>query len=115
MPSDHSTPSGTTRVNIGLRASTPLAIPARTPGVSPSPVTPTTLRGGSPARTRSSTRATAARPCSGPNGVLCHSGSRRVTHVVAAAYGAISRSSCTAVIPPPTTTTRFPAMACGPG
>ena len=61
------TPSGVIRSNTGSRSRTPRSRSRRTSGVTGSPVTPTTLPGGRPARTASSTRATAARPSSGPN------------------------------------------------
>ncbi|CAM3841391.1 hypothetical protein TSOC111612_17490 [Tsukamurella ocularis] len=72
------------------------------------PVTETTDPGGSPARTRSSTRATARRPLSGSKGVVSHCTSRRVNHTVSAT-AEISSSNCTAVIPAPTTATVFAA------
>ena len=114
VPSAHITPPAVKRSGSGWRCSTPAAIPACTSGVRISPVTLTTLRGARPARTRSSTSATAARPASASNGPSCHTGGRRVTQVVAAATGAISSRSCTADVPPPTTTTRFPANSAGP-
>ena len=74
-------------------------------------MTLTTLAGGRPRRTRSSTSATAARPTSGVKSSVRQTGSRRVTQSVSAATGAISPSSCTADAPPPTTTTRRPRNA----
>ena len=58
--------------------------------------------------------ATAVRPASSSKGPSLNSGGRRVTHVVAAATVAISMSSCTADVPPPTTNTRSPANSSGP-
>lgn len=78
-------------------------------------MTETTLIGGSPCRTRSSTSATAARPNSSVKGPSRNTGGRRVTHVVAAAYRAVSSRCWVPEAPPPTTTTRFPANSCGPG
>lgn len=89
----------------------------RTCSVIGNPVTETTLRGGSPSRTRSSTIATAARPRSSSNGPSRKAGGRRVTHTVPCATSAISIRCCTAEVPPPTTTTRLPSKAAerGPG
>ncbi len=114
-PSAQATPVGVSRSKSGSRSSTPLSRPRRTASVIGSPVTLTTLRGGSPCRTRCSTSATAARPCSSPNGPSRNTGGLRVTHVVASATEAISRSCCTAEVPPPTTTTRAPRKPSGPG
>jgi hypothetical protein len=100
------------RANIGRRSRTPASRAARSAGVSGSPVTDTIEPGGSPARTRSSTRATAARPCSAVNSRADQTGSRRVTQVVLVT-AATSISSWTAEMPPPTTTTCRPAKSSG--
>ncbi len=91
-PSSQTTPVGVRRSKSGSRSSTPLSRACRIASVIGSPVTLTTLRGGSPCLTRSSTRATAARPRASPNGPSRNTGGRRVTQVVAAATGAISIS-----------------------
>lgn len=113
-PSSQATPRAVIRSNTGRRSSTPRSRAARTASVAYSPVTPTTLCGGSPRRTRSSTRATAARPSSASKASSRKTGGRRVTQVVAAATSAISISNWTAEVPPPTTTTRAPANSSGP-
>ena len=76
-PSSHSTPSGVIRSNIGRRSSTPAARAPRRPASTASPVTLTTLSRRQPGRTRSSTRATAARPFSlnGPSRNTADAGS----------------------------------------
>ena len=75
------------------------------PGLRGMPVTETTEPGISPCRTRSSTRATAARPSSGVKSVSRNSGARRVTQIVSATCDTSSRI-CRAEIPAPTITTR---------
>ena len=107
VPSAQVTPSGVIRSNIGRRSSTPLVWASRTARVRVRPVTLTTLAGGRPARTALSTSATAARPRSGLNMSSLKIGGLRVTQVVLAATLATSISSCTADVPPPTTTTRL--------
>ena len=82
----------------------PLAAASRSVGVQIRPVTLTTDSGVRPARTRSSTMATAALPSSGPNSPSRQIGSRRVTQVLVVTFE-ISARCCTAEIPPPTTTT----------
>ena len=87
-------------------------MPMRYAGVSGSPVTLTMLCGGSPARVRSSTWATASRPTSGVNVSSRHGGGRRVTQVVVVTRA--SRSvSWTAEVPPPITTTCPSARSSG--
>src|SRR5699024_8830317 len=68
-----------------------------------------------PARpTARATLAPAARPASRGKGPSRNRGGVRVTHVMSAATPAISVNNCTAEVPPPTTTTRFPANPSGP-
>src|SRR5690606_27818678 len=77
-------------------------------GVMGKPVTDTTDLGGRPARTRSSTIATASLPSSGVNSYFRKSGDRRAPQVVLVILET-SPNSCTADIPPPTTITCWPA------
>jgi hypothetical protein len=108
VPSGHRTPSCVISRNIGRRSITPRARIASIAGVMGMPVTDTTEAGGSPRRTRSSTRATAARPASSSNGPSRNSGTRRVTQVVAVTRE-ISSSNWIAEMPAPTMTTCSPA------
>nr|KOY49201.1 hypothetical protein ISGA_11680 [Gordonia sp. NB41Y] len=115
-PQSQHTPVSVIRVNIGRQVRMPSRRAASIAGVRANPVTETTDVGGSPARTRSSTRATAARPFSAVNGVGSNDGSRREHQNVCTpgAFRAISISSWTAEMPAPTTRTRLPANSAGP-
>ena len=111
-PSASRTPPGSMAVNMGCRSRAPRAAAARSAGVRISPVTDTTLCGGRPFRTRSSTSATASCPARASNSSSRQTGSRRVNQLVDVTWEISSRRP-TAEMPPPTTMTCCPRNSVG--